>query len=201
MKKIVACLLIGFGWVSFACAVGNPVVGQEKIATCVACHGADGNSMVNSFPKLAGQNARYLIKQLQDMRSGERVIVEMMGMLDHLNDQDLADIAAYFASQQATMGAADLELAEVGEMMYRAGNAAKGIPACAACHSPTGAGNTQAGFPALAGQHPDYIAKQLYDFRTKKRHNDDGKMMRQVVELMNDKEIDAVASYIQGLSD
>ena len=200
MKKIVACLLISFGWMSFAYAGGDATAGKGKIAVCGACHGADGNSMVGNFPKLAGQGERYLVKQMNDIKSGARAVPEMTGMLASLSDQDMADIGAYFASQTSTIGAAKADLAEAGEMMYRAGNAAKSIAACSACHSPTGAGNAQAGFPALGGQHADYIAKQLKAFRTETRTNDDAEIMRQVAALMSDKEIAAVASYIQGLS-
>ncbi len=200
MKKIVACILMTFGWMSFAHAAGDATAGQGKTAVCAACHGADGNSMIGNFPKLAGQGERYLVKQMNDIRSGARPVVEMTGMLDNLSDQDMADIGAYFASQTGSIGAAKPELVEAGEMMYRAGNAAKGIAACTACHSPTGAGMAQAGFPALGGQHADYISKQLKAFRTETRTNDDAKIMRQVAALMSDKEIEAVSSYIQGLS-
>ena len=200
MKKIVACILMTFGWMSLAHAAGDATAGQGKIALCAACHGADGNSMVASFPKLAGQGERYLVKQMNDIRSGARVIPEMTAMLDNMSEQDIADIAAYFAGQTSTVGAAKAELVVAGEMMYLAGNAAKSIPACAACHSPTGAGNAQAGFPSLGGQHAAYTSKQLKNFRTEMRTNDDAKIMRQVAALMSDKEIEAVASYIQGLS-
>jgi cytochrome c553 len=200
MKKIVACILITFGCVSLAYAAGDAAAGKEKTAMCSGCHGADGNSVVGSFPKLAGQGERYLIKQMNNVKSGERVIPEMMGILDNSSEQDIADMAAYYASQAITIGAANPDLVEVGEMLYRAGNAAKGIAACAACHSPTGVGNAQAGFPALGGQHADYTIKQLKAFRGGMRANDDAMVMRQVAALLSDKEIEAVASYIQGLS-
>jgi len=200
MKKIVACILMTFGWMSLAHAAGDAAAGQGKTAVCAACHGADGNSMIGNFPKLAGQGERYLVKQMNDIRSGARPVVEMTGMLDSLSDQDIADIGAYFASQTGSIGATKPELVEAGEMMYRAGNAAKSIAACTACHSPTGAGMAQAGFPALGGQHAAYISKQLKAFRTETRTNDDAKIMRQVAALMSDKEIEAVSSYIQGLS-
>jgi cytochrome c553 len=200
MKKIVACFLMTFGLVGMAHAAGDAAAGQGKTAVCAACHGADGNSMVPNFPKLAGQGERYLVKQMQDIKSGVRVVPEMTGMLNAMSDQDMADIAAYFASQAGSIGAAKPELAAAGEMLYRAGNAAKGIAACTACHSPTGAGNAQAGFPALGGQHAAYTAKQLMNFRTETRNNDDAKIMRQVAALLSDKEIEAVSSYIQGLS-
>ena len=200
MKKIVACFLMTFGLVGMAHAAGDAAAGQGKTAVCAACHGADGNSMVPNFPKLAGQGERYLVKQMQDIKSGVRAVPEMTGMLNAMSDQDMADIAAYFAAQSGSIGAAKPELVAAGEMLYRAGNAAKGIAACTACHSPTGAGNAQAGFPSLGGQHAAYTAKQLMNFRTETRNNDDAKIMRQVAALLSDKEIEAVSSYIQGLS-
>jgi cytochrome c553 len=180
--------------------MGDVVAGKDQTALCTGCHGVDGNSVVSSFPKLAGQGESYLIKQMNDVRSGARVIPEMMGILDNSSDQNIADMAAYYASQTITIGTAKPELVEAGEMLYRAGNAAKGIAACTACHSPTGSGNAQAGFPALGGQYADYTIKQLKAFRTETRNNDDANIMRQVAALMSDKEIEAVANYIQGLS-
>ena len=203
MKKIVACILIAFGCTSLAYAAGDAAAGKEKTAMCAGCHGADGNSVAGSFPKLAGQGERYLIKQIENFITDKRKIPEMMGvksMLENASEQDIADIAAYYASQAVTIGAANPDLVKVGEMLYRAGNAAKGIAACAACHSPTGVGNAQAGFPALVGQHADYTIKQLKAFRGGMRANDDAMVMRQVAALLSDKEIEAVASYIQGLS-
>ena len=200
MKKLVACLMIGLGWMSFAQAQGDAAEGQNKAAVCSGCHGADGNSLISTFPKLAGQGELYLIKQMQDIRDGARTVPEMTGLLSSFNEQDLADIAAYFSSQTGSIGATDPAMVEMGRQMYRAGNAVKGVAACTACHSPTGAGNPQAGFPTLSGQHADYIVNQLKAFRTETRDNDKAKIMRQVAELMSDKEIAAVASYIQGLS-
>ncbi len=189
-----------FGWVGLVQGAGDAAAGQAKTATCAACHSADGNSLTPSFPKLAGQGERYLIKQMQDVQSGVREIATMAGILDNLNDQDFADIAAFYAAQTASIGATKPKLAAAGEMLYRAGNAAKGIAACAACHSPTGMGNALAGYPALGGQHAEYTAQQLKAFRAGMRNNDDAQMMRQVSALLSDKEIEAVASYIQGLS-
>jgi cytochrome c553 len=200
MKKLVACLMIGLGWMSFAYAGGDASEGQAKAAVCGGCHGADGNSLIASFPKLAGQSELYLVKQMIDIRDGNRDVPQMNGLLTSLSAQDFADIAAYFNSQTASIGATDPAKVELGRQIYRAGNAAKDVAACTACHSPTGAGNPQAAFPALSGQHADYIIAQLKAFRTETRTNDKAKIMRQVAALMSDKEIEAVASYIQGLS-
>lgn len=186
---------------------GDAAAGKAKAATCVACHGADGNSLVASFPKLAGQGERYLIKQMHDIKNGDRVVPTMAGQLDSKSDQDIADMAAYFASQPASLGVAqnDKELLKLGEQIYRVGNEEKGIAACSACHSPTGQGNDLAGYPHLAGQHADYTALQLKKFRSEKtgadaRYNDgDTRIMRDTAYRMSDKEIEAVANYIAGL--
>lgn len=153
---VAACALAGN-----VLAAGDAEAGKGKTVACGACHGADGNSLVPSFPKLAGQHAGYLLKQMQDIKSGARPVPTMAGQLDAMSDQDLADIAAYFASQTPTRGATKEALVELGERVWRAGVREKGIAACAACHSPTGAGNGPAKYPALSGQHADYIAAAL----------------------------------------
>jgi cytochrome c553 len=201
MKKVIVCLMISLGWISFAYAAGDADSGQGKVAVCSGCHGVDGNSMIPSFPKLAGQGELYLVKQLIDIRDGARSLPQMIGILTDLTDQDLADIAAFYSVQKGTVGATDPEMLELGRQMYRAGNATKGVAACSACHSPTGAGNAQAGFPALSGQHADYVISQLKAYRTQTRVNGQAVVMQQVAALMSDKEIEAVASYIQGLSE
>ena len=181
-------------------AEGDAGAGKAKAAACAGCHGADGNSAVGSFPKLAGQNVKYLLKQMNDIKSGARPVAVMAGQLDSKSDQDLQDIAAYFSSQSSTIGAADKDLVALGEKIYRSGSKESGVSACMACHSPTGKGNAMAGFPALAGQHADYVAKQLRAFREGERTNDgDSKMMRSVAFRLTNKEIDAVSSYISGL--
>ncbi|MGI9323279.1 MAG: c-type cytochrome [Pseudomonadales bacterium] len=174
--------------------------GKALTGTCVACHAEDGNSPVSAFPKIAGQTRQYLLKQMLDIQSGARPVPVMVGMLDNLSAQDLADIAAFYASQQASYGAAAAELVAAGETIYRTGIKRKQIAACTACHSPTGKGNGPAGFPALAGQWPEYTEMQLKAFRAGERHNDgDSQMMQGTAEDMNDKEIAAVAAYIYGL--
>ena len=200
MKKLFVCVMIGIGWMSFAYAAGDAVSGQGKVAVCSGCHGADGNSMIPSFPKLAGQGEVYLVNQLKDVRDGARNVPQMMGILTGRTDQDLADMAAFYSTQEVTVGATNPDLLDLGRQIYRAGIAEKGVAACTACHSPTGAGNAQAGFPALGGQHSDYLLKQLKAYRTETRTNGQAKLMQQVAALLSDKEIDAVASYMQGLS-
>lgn len=192
---VAACALAGNVF-----AAGDAEAGKGKTVACGACHGTDGNSLVPSFPKLAGQHAGYLLKQMQDIKSGARPVPTMAGQLDAMSDQDLADIAAYFASQTPTRGATKEALVELGERVWRAGVREKGIAACAACHSPTGAGNGPAKYPALSGQHADYIATALRAFRNDERTNDgDTRIMRDVAARLSDKELEAVSSYASGL--
>ncbi|MCP2024173.1 c-type cytochrome [Pseudomonas laurylsulfatiphila] len=208
MKKLIVSLLLTVGISGMAHAAGEAVqpgdakAGQAKAAVCGACHGPDGNSMAPNFPKLAGQGERYLTKQLHDIKSGKRTVLEMTGLLTNLSDQDLADIAAYFASQKGSVGAADPKVVARGEALFRGGDLAKGLPACTGCHSPNGAGNAPAGFPHLGGQHAQYVAKQLTDFRKEEggRTNDgDTKPMQSIAKKLSDEDIAAVSSYIQGL--
>lgn len=193
---------------SLVFAGGDATAGQAKTAMCAGCHGADGNSPAPNFPKLAGQGEKYLTKQLSDIKSGARTVVEMTGMLNAFSDQDLADIAAYFASKNIQMAGAREENLDRGERIYRGGNIETGVPACTGCHSPAGNGNAPAGYPALGGQFAQYTAKQLRAFRTgaddpgnpAARTNDgDASIMRGVAAHMSDLEIDSVANFIAGL--
>jgi cytochrome c553 len=181
-------------------AQGDAAAGQAKSALCGSCHGVDGNSPLAMNPKLAGQNARYMVKQLQDFKSGARAGAIMASMVLSLSDQDMEDIAAWYSSQQPTIQGADPELIELAERLYRAGNSEIAVAACSACHSPTGKGNAPAGFPSLSGQHAEYTLQQLKDFRSGVRQNDGGEMMRTVVERLTDKELEALASYVSGLN-
>jgi len=200
MNKVLVSLLLTLGLTGVAQAAGDAEAGQGKVAVCGACHGADGNSPAPNFPKLAGQGERYLLKQLHDIKSGDRPVVEMTGMLDNLSDQDMADIAAYFSSQKMSVGAADPKLVERGEALFRGGKLEEGMPACTGCHSPNGAGLDAAGFPQLGGQHAQYVAKQLTDFREGNRTNDgDAMIMRAIAAKLSNKDIEAVSSFIQGL--
>ena len=200
MNKVLVSLLLTLGLTGVAQAAGDAEAGQGKVAVCGACHGADGNSPAPNFPKLAGQGERYLLKQLHDIKSGARPVIEMTGMLDNLSDQDMADIAAYFASQKMSVGAADPKLVEHGEALFRGGKLEEGMPSCIGCHSPNGAGLAAAGYPHLGGQHAQYIAKQLTDFREGNRTNDgDAMIMRSIAAKLSNKDIEAVSSFIQGL--
>jgi cytochrome c553 len=199
MKKILMFAVLAF-MAPLNYAEDNAAKGKDLAVTCLACHGETGNSPVPSFPNIAGQNAQYLLKQLVEIQSGEREVLTMTGMLDHLSESDLSDIAAYYESQPRNHGAAKEDLVELGESIYRAGIARKNIAACTACHSPTGNGNGPAAFPALAGQWPEYTVAQLKSFQSGARHNDgDSRMMQSTAMDMNEKEMTAVASYLYGL--
>ncbi len=203
MKKLVIVIVSAFlGSLApqLLLAQGDAAAGQAKSALCATCHGADGNSQLAENPKLAGQNASYLIKQISDYKSGARANAIMTGMVAALSDEDIADIAAWYSSQQVTLQGADPESLELGETLYRAGIKELSIAACSACHSPTGNGNTPAGFPSLSGQHPEYTLLQLKAFRSGERQNDQAGMMRTVVERLTDQELEALASYVSGLN-
>lgn len=184
---------------STAYGQGDPVAGKAKSATCAACHGADGNSTIAMYPKLAGQHASYLEKELHDFKSGARKNAIMTAMAAPLNNADIDNLAAYFSQQTMSIGTTDKALFAEGEKVYRAGNPATGVAACMSCHGPDGAGNPAAKFPRLGGQHAQYVVTQLEAFKSGARSNDPGKMMRTIASKMTDSEIKAVASYIQGL--
>ena len=182
-----------------ALAAGNPSAGKEKSQVCAACHAADGNSVNPDWPKLAGQHADYLVKQLMDFRSGNRENVQMSPMAANLTDEDIHDLAAYYASQTIKHGTTDPAALELGRKIYRAGNINAGVPACSACHGPAGRGNPAAKYPAIGGQHAAYVTTQLNAFRANARTNDINEVMRTIVGRMTDEEIKAVAQFTQGL--
>lgn len=166
-------------------------------AVCAACHAADGNSGIPANPKLAQQHPEYLVKQLQEFKSGKRANAIMSGFAATLSDADMKNIAYWVTSKSAKAGfAKDKELVTLGERIYRGGLADRQVPACAGCHSPNGAG-IPAQYPRLSGQHADYTATQLTGFRDGTRKN--SAQMTQVAAKMNDREIKAVADYIAGL--
>jgi cytochrome c553 len=166
-------------------------------AVCAACHGADGNSGTPAYPKLAQQHPEYLVKQLQEFKSGKRANPIMLGFASALSEEDMKNIAYWVASKKAKPGfAKDKELVTLGERIYRGGIADRQVPACAGCHSPNGAG-IPSQYPRLSGQHSDYAIAQLTTFRDGGRNN--SLQMTQVAAKMNDKEIKAVSDYIAGL--
>lgn len=201
MKKwfVFAAVISMIGSSGQIIAAGDAAAGKAKSASCGGCHGMDGNSMNPEWPKLAGQHSKYIVKQLEEFKAGKRVNASMSPMAAPLGDADIADLAAYYTSQALATGATDPALKAVGEKIYRGGNASSGVAACIGCHGPKGNGNPAAKFPALGGQHAKYTVNQLKAFRSAERHNDAGKMMRNIAAKMTDKEMDAVASYIEGL--
>ena len=200
LLRATASLLV---WVSLqALADGDAAAGQAKSAICAACHGADGNSMVPNWPKLAGQHEQYLLRQLKLIKSNARPVPEMMGITPGLSDQDMEDLAAWYASQEISGGVADESKVALGEKIFRAGNAESGVPACMACHGPAGEGNPLSGYPALAGQHAVYTSSMLKRFRSGENWGADdaaSKVMNGSAAELTDEEIEALASYIEGL--
>ena len=185
-----------------AVAEGDATAGQAKSAICAACHGADGNSAVPNWPKLAGQHVGYLERQTALIKSGDRSVPEMMGIVAGMSEQDLRDIAAYFSSQTNNGGVAEESVAALVQRIYKAGNADSGVPACMSCHGPAGEGNPLAGYPALAGQHSVYTSKMLNGFRAGDNWGEEdapSEIMNGVAAELTDAEITAVSSFIQGL--
>ena len=181
-------------------AAGDPVAGKAKAAQCAACHGADGNSVNPEWPKLAGQHEGYLVKQLHYFEMGERENATMKPMANVLDAQGREDVSAFYASQKVKTGTADPELVALGEQIYRGGNDVSGVAPCMGCHGPSGAGNPAALYPALRGQHAQYVENQLHGFAEGKRVNENARKMMQILaSRMTNREIKAVASYIQGL--
>jgi len=160
---------------------------------------AAGDAAAGRVPKLAGQHAGYIAKQLKDFKEGKRKDPTMGPMAMPLSEQDMADVAAFYAGQTVKPGTADPAKVALGERIWRAGNEASGVPACTGCHAPNGRGNPAAGFPALAGQHAAYTVKQLKAFASGARANDAGAMMRTIARKMTPEEMEAVASFIEGL--
>ena len=173
--------------------------GKAKTALCAGCHGPDGNSLNAIWPRLAGQHASYLVKQLRDFKSGKRVDPTMQGMVAALTDEDMVNISAYYETQTPSAATFDAALLEKGQDIYRGGITETSVAACMGCHSPSGSGNGPAAYPALKGQHPEYIAAQLQKFKDGSRANDAGKMMRNVANRMSEQEMKAVSAYVAGM--
>ena len=198
--NLLAIILMSVGLVSAAEAAGNAAAG-EKIVTgvCAACHGADGNSVITTNPKLAQQHPEYIAKQLANFKSGDRKNPVMSGIAATLSAEDMANVAAYFGGQKGKVGSAKTNAAgSLGEKIYRAGIASAGVPACASCHGASGAG-VPVQFPRLSGQNSDYVVAQLKAFHDGERANDAAKVMRTIAAKMSDADMVAVADYIQGL--
>ena len=176
--------------------------GKELSASCAACHGDDGISLNPVWPKLAGQNPKYLASQLHEFKKGSdgnRNNAVMYGISVNLSDQDIEDLSEYYSSLKSSVGLTKDEYLELGRNIYRGGNMEIKMQACISCHGPNGQGNYAAAIPMLSGQHSQYTYQQLKNFQTSIRSNDYNKMMRNIVHRMTDEEMKAVASYIEGL--
>jgi len=181
--------------------LGDAKAGEGKAATCAACHGMDGNSSDKTYPKLAGQNEAYVVRQLGLMKGQKRTNPVMMPFIGNLSDQDLHDLGAFYAGKTSLAGVADDKLLARGQALYRGGDAALGVPACMACHGPDGRGMAGAGYPQLAGQWADYIQTKLKDFKAGTAWGDDtnAKIMPEIARHLGDNDIAALASYVEGL--
>lgn len=192
-------VLVGSAVAAPAAETGDVTAGKAKTAACVACHGADGNGGADpTWPKLAGQAPEYLVKQLQDFKTGARKNPIMNGMAAGLSPKDMQNIAAFYAAQKIKPGAAgSKELAQQGERIYRGGNAKMGVSACMSCHGPSGHGIPPR-YPRVSAQTAAYTERQLLDFKSSRRANDDGIMTR-IAFRMSEAEIKAVSEYMAGL--
>jgi cytochrome c553 len=202
MKKvsvIAPLLVLSCLGASAALAAGSAEKGEAKSTACIACHGSQGNSANPEWPVLAGQHEQYIHKQLQAFKSGARKNPLMSPMAMSLSDEDMADLGAYFQAQKPVGKEVEAAKLQLGQRVYRSGDPKTGAPACASCHGPTGAGNPPAAYPSLRGQYATYVAAQLRAYRAGTRQTDPNQVMRSVAGTMSDEQIDAVASYVQGL--
>jgi cytochrome c553 len=213
MKSMTRWMFAGLSLLSapLVFAVGSPEAGAAKAATCIACHGPNGNSATPLFPTLAGQNAAYLAGQLKDFKANSRINSAgvMMGMAQTLDEQGMEDVAAYYSTQTPAGLEADPSYWQAGRQLYRGGNPARAIPACLACHGPSGRGNPAAGYPALRAQHAEYVVKQLGDYAAGKRYSNTDKgdssggpnsvIMSTIAQRLSQEDIRNLASYVQGL--
>ncbi|MFC5079257.1 Cytochrome c4 precursor [Vibrio thalassae] len=187
-------------------AQGDIEAGKAKSQTCVACHGTDGNSQLTMYPSIAGQHAKYIEKQLKDLKLGMtssgkqgRYDPVMSGMAMPLTEQDMADLAAYYSSMPLAPNSTPENVVDQGKVLYMAGDSERGITACIACHGPRGNGTELSGFPKISGQHAEYVKAQLEKFRSGDRANDMNAMMRDIAKKLNDDDIDTLSKYVGGL--
>ena len=194
-----------------AAASADASAGAAKAVTCTACHGPAGNSANPLWPNLASQNAAYIVGQLKQFKANTRINSQgvMMGMAQTLDDQGMLDVAAYFSMQTLTGLEADPSYWQAGQKLYRGGDTARGIPACMACHGPSGHGNPAAGYPSLHSQHAQYVVKELTEYAGGKRYstNDKGEsaggansaIMATIAQRLSPEDMRNLASYVQGL--
>jgi cbb3-type cytochrome c oxidase subunit III len=184
-----------------AILLGDAKAGEGKAAACGACHGMDGNPTDKQYPKLAGQNEAYIARQLALFKTQKRQNPIMMGFASTLSEQDMHDVGAYFATKSVLPGVADDKLVERGQALYRGGDVKLGVPACMACHGPDGRGMAGSGFPQLGGQWTDYVGTKLKEWKSGTTWGDDAnaKVMPAIVQKLSEADINAVASYVEGL--
>jgi cytochrome c553 len=207
MRKLALPVMLLLGLVGQAAATeGNIEAGKAKSVTCAACHGPDGNSPTDMYPKIAGQHAGYIFKQLKEFKLGAstggkegRNNAVMAGMVAALSEQDMHDLAAYYASQTMKAGTTPEDVVEAGQKLFRGGDMDRGIAACIACHGPRGVGHSLANFPKISFQHAAYIKTQLESFRNGSRANDMNGMMRDVAKKLTDEDIEILSKYLGGL--
>jgi cytochrome c553 len=200
MKRYLGIFLGLLSLSSFASAPDLKAGKNTAETVCAACHNKDGNSTNPIWPKIADQHPKYMVEQMKAFKEGKlRNDASMFGMMAPLSDQDMENVAGYFATQERTIGEASPKNLKKGEMIYRGGDQTKQISACIACHGPKGTGNAQAGFPALSGQHPAYVIKQLEDYKSGKRTTDINHIMQDIAAKMDKSDMEWVANYISGL--
>jgi len=200
-RSILGALFVSLMMLSTGAVAGDAAAGKNKSAACGGCHGFDGNSPIPMYPKLAGQNEAYTVKQLKDFKANDtRQNAIMLGMVAALSEEDMADIGAYFQAQQVAAAAPfDEAKAAAGRELYKGGDLQEGIPACQSCHGPTGAGIAGIGYPQVGGQYVDYTLAQLKAFKSGARSNDDKRMMRDIVAQLSEQQLEQVANYIASL--
>jgi len=199
MNKLLMTLIAALAFSAAVQAQGDIEAGKTKAVVCAACHGSDGNSPADIYPKIAGQHASYLEKQLRQFKNGERDNAIMLGMSVTLSEQDIEDLAAYYSAQTATPETIAPELVEAGQKLYMGGSLQRNIPACSACHGPRGNGLELAKFPKISSQHPAYLKAQLQSFRSKARNNDQNAMMTDIAGKLTDADIELLSRYISAL--
>lgn len=183
---------------SMALTEGDADAGKDKSGTCASCHGQDGNSPSPMYPKIAGQHAGYIVDQLKAYKSGEREDAVMQGMSAPLSEQDMMDLGAYYAAQEVEPGTADADLVPRAEKLYQGGDKEANIPACIACHGPSGEGIPAATYPAVGGQFADYTRTQLQQYASGDRQDPDG-IMNAIARRLSEAQMEALSSYLEGL--
>ncbi|TAL64773.1 MAG: cytochrome c4 [Legionella sp.] len=198
MKKLALAFILCWSFTSYA--EETTQTPANKATVCTACHGVEGISPQPIWPNLAGQHPTYFVKQLKDIKIGKlRNVPTMTGIVASLTDQDMLELANYYAMMPRAKGVTPKKYLKRGEQLYRGGDLTKHITACIACHGPKGTGNAEAGFPIISGQHSEYLVLQLQAYKDGKRNNDLNHIMHDISKRMDQDDMEAVAHYIEGL--